>query len=37
VLYDDHYWALRGHVISQAPNGLDDDQHYASVLVSCRA
>lgn len=37
VIYDDHYWALRGHVIGYAPQGLGDDKHYARVLYSCRA
>lgn len=37
VLYDDQYWAVRGHVIGYAPAGLDDDKHYARVLYSCRA
>lgn len=37
VLYDDHYWALRGHIIGYAPDGLDNDKKYARVLYSCRA
>jgi hypothetical protein len=37
VLYDDHYWALPGHIIGYAPEGLDEDKRYARVLYSCRA
>ena len=37
VVYADHYWAVRGHVIGFAPQGLRDDSEYAHDLYSCRA
>ncbi len=37
VVYADHYWAVRGHVIGFAPEGLRDDSEYAHDLYSCRA
>ena len=37
VLFDDHYWAVRGHVIKHAPEGLSESSAYADVLYSCRA
>jgi hypothetical protein len=37
VTYDDHYWAVRGHRIGYAPDGLRNDKHYAQVLYGCRA
>ena len=36
-LYDDHYWAVRGHVISFAEDGLTEDAKYTDVMYSCRA
>lgn len=36
-LYDDHFWAVRGHVISYAKDGLQKDSAYADVVYSCRA
>ncbi len=37
VVFDDQFWAVRGHVIKQAPDGLDASDEYADVLYSCRA
>lgn len=37
VLYDDHYWALRGQRIGYAVDGLENDEKYKRVLYSCRA
>lgn len=37
VIFDDQYWALRGHVIKHAPEGLAESKAYADVLYSCRA
>jgi hypothetical protein len=37
VTYDDHYWAVRGHVIGYAEQGLANDKKYAGILYSCRA
>jgi len=36
-LYDDHFWAVRGHVISFAEDGLSEDTKYQEMLFSCRA
>lgn len=37
VRFDDRYWALRGHVIGEAPKGLDRSRAYRAVMRSCRA
>ncbi|MGN0062670.1 MAG: hypothetical protein ACI379_00390 [Nocardioides sp.] len=37
VLYADAYWAVRGHLIKHAPDGLKDDPGYADTMQSCRA
>lgn len=37
VVYDDHYWAVRGHIIGYAPDTLAQSAAYRRVLYSCRA
>lgn len=37
VLYDDHYWAVRGNRIHETPSALLDDPDYQSAIAACRA
>lgn len=37
VTHDDRWWAVRGHRIGHAPDGLKDNPDYKKVLRSCRA
>lgn len=37
VTHGDEWWAVRGHRIGHAPEGLDQSKDYRRVLRSCRA
>lgn len=37
MLYDNKYWAVEGHKIQYAPEGLDNSAAYAEMLYGCRA